>query len=357
MHGLTDWLVDWLIDWLIDWLTDWLIDWLTGWLIDWLIDWLIILWIVFYGLDTYVHCMRAGVSLFVVCGYSWNMLKLCVTFHLHLWRRWLVHDELWDKRWQTHGEDCMEVAISIARPDCSRPKRGVKNLYGKDLSEVHVVNHLLKLSQMERLVFNGDLKIALALELPSTDSDVSVKEHPSQTTECVYATCVRIDVILCDKMRSNDVIGSFTMYHTCHVGFVAGWTVDSSNIDFCTTARSKESVMKRMVASFRSGEGEFQPRIIASPYRSNTVYRLLWRESSGWNMFAPLLCIAFCYCWYFFGWFDIFQKFAVAVDYHFTFLINSHSIWSLCSIVGSMKQLQEVYSEEQTWYLVKIYDP
>lgn len=30
-----------------------------------------------------------------------------------------------------------------------------------------------------------------------------------------------------------------------------GWTVDSSNIDFCTTARSKESVMKRMVASFR----------------------------------------------------------------------------------------------------------
>lgn len=30
-----------------------------------------------------------------------------------------------------------------------------------------------------------------------------------------------------------------------------GWTVDSSNIDFCTTSRSKESVMKRMVASFR----------------------------------------------------------------------------------------------------------
>lgn len=84
--------------------------------------------------------------------------------------------------------------------------------------------------------------------------------------------------------------------------------------------------------------------------------RLLWRESSGWNMFAPLLCIAFCYCWYFFGWFDMFQKFAVAVDYHFTFLINSHLIWSLCSSVGSMKQLQEVYSEEQTWYLVKIYD-
>lgn len=71
-----------------------------------------------------------------------------------------------------------------------------------------------------------------------------------------------MDVIF---LRSNDVIESFTMYHTCHVGFVAGWTVDSSNIDFCTTARSKESVMKRMVASFRSGEGEFQPRIIASP--------------------------------------------------------------------------------------------
>lgn len=30
-----------------------------------------------------------------------------------------------------------------------------------------------------------------------------------------------------------------------------GWKVDSSNIDFCTTQRSKEGVMKRMVASFR----------------------------------------------------------------------------------------------------------
>eukprot|EP00438_Fugacium_kawagutii_P000422 Skav229884 [mRNA] locus=scaffold247:374985:380313:+ [translate_table: standard] len=32
-----------------------------------------------------------------------------------------------------------------------------------------------------------------------------------------------------------------------------GWKVDSSNIDFCATSRSKESVMKRMVCSFRRG--------------------------------------------------------------------------------------------------------
>ena len=93
----------------------------------------------------------------------------------------------------------MEIAISIARPDdCSRTKRGVKNLYGKDLSEIHVVNHLLKLSQMERLVFNGDLKITLAYELPSTDSDVPVKEHPSRSTECVMSTGILdIMMILC----------------------------------------------------------------------------------------------------------------------------------------------------------------
>lgn len=91
----------------------------------------------------------------------------------------------------------MEIAISIARPDdCSRPKRGVKNLYGKDLSEIHVVNHLLKLSQMERLVFNGDLKIALAYELPSTDSDVPVKEHPSRSTECVYMSTGILDIMM-----------------------------------------------------------------------------------------------------------------------------------------------------------------